>query len=376
MGARRVKGEGSIYQREGDGRWVGVVDLGRINGKRVRKTVTAPTLRELRPKFRALQAQIEGGVLADDVTVEGWLKHWMEHIAAKKLRPSTLYSYQRYIDKWIVPHLGKRRLDRLRPEHIRVLLAAMEDDGKADATRRQVYAILRKALAVAHAERKIPFNPAAHVDAPPVGQGSHGKFTLAEAHAILNHLTDENRARWVVALLAGLRQGEALGLQWTDLDFDNDVIVVERAAQRVKGQGVQLVPLKSRASYRAVPMVSPVRAALVLADRTGPFVFGGEKPRDARRDWQEWKDLLADAGVPSRPLHAARATTASLLSEAGVSDKVIAEILGHSQVRITQQHYIHGDLVVRQGAMSKLDALLAAPTVTPESNAPQRPVAH
>jgi len=363
MGDRRLRGEGSIYQRESDDRWVGVVDLGWVGGKRVRKTVTAKTLRELKPKFQALKRQLEQGVLADDATVEAWMTHWMTEIASKKLRPSTLRTYQGYIDLWIVPHLGKRRLDRLRPDHIRALYSVMEAEGKSDATRRQVHAILRRSLVIAERDGRIASNPAAKVDAPAVGQGSHGKFTLPEAKKLLEQvkrMVDDptGRARWTVALLAGLRQGEALGLRWSDVNFAEDVIEIRRAAQRIKGEGMRVVPLKSKSSERGVPMVAPVRAALDAIPDRGLYVFGGDALTDPRRDWAAWRAFLDRAGVERRPLHAARATTASLLSEAGVPDKIIAEILGHSQVIITQKHYIQGDLGVHRAAMGKMDDLL------------------
>lgn len=364
MGDRRLRGEGSIYQRESDGRWVGVVDLGWVAGKRVRRTVTAPTLKALRPKFTALKKQVDQGIMADDATVEVWMKHWMDDIASKKLRPSTLRTYQSYIDKWIVPHLGKRRLDRLRPDHIRALYSVMEAEGRSDATRRQVHAIIRRSMVIAERDGRIASNPAAKVDAPAVGTGSHGKFTLPEAKQILEVLTldsttPEARARWSVALLAGLRQGEALGLRWSDINFETGYIEVRRAAQRIKGEGVQLVPLKSKSSERDIPMVAPVLAALEgIPDKTG-YVFGGVSLMDPRRDWAAWRVLLKRAGVPMRALHAARATTASLLSEAGVPDKIISEIMGHSQVIITQRHYVHGDFAVHRAAMDRMGELVA-----------------
>lgn len=361
MGDRRIRGEGSIYQRESDGRWVGVVDMGWVAGKRVRRTVTAPTLRELRPKFKRLKQLVDSGVLPDDATVEQWMTHWLDHEVDGKLRPTTAAGYRRNVDKWIIPHLGKRRLDRLRPDHIKALYAAMKDAGKSDATRRQVHAILRRALVIAEREQRIPFNPAAKVDPPPVGKGSHGKFTLEQAKTILKALDrpDVSTSRWACALLAGLRQGEALGLRWEDVDFDRGVLVIRRSIQQVPHQGLQVLALKSESSYRAVPMVMPVREALWAERRDDGYVWGGERPTAPRGDWAEWKRLLRLADVPDRPLHAARATTASLLMEAGVSEKIIAEILGHSQVIITRKHYLHGDDRMRLDAMDRLNELLS-----------------
>jgi hypothetical protein len=195
---RRTRGEGSIHQRcitgvcpdlvDGNrpdhkctGTWVGVVDLGKVGGKRVRKTVTAPTLRELRPKFKKLKSDTDSGVSHEDMTVREWFEHWLEHEVDRKRRPATANTYRRYVEKWVMPELGHLRLDRLRPAHLEALYARMQDEGKADATRRQVHAIIRRALVIAERQRLISWNPATKVDAPAVGKGSHGKFTLEEA---------------------------------------------------------------------------------------------------------------------------------------------------------------------------------------------------
>lgn len=357
--ARRHRGEGSIYQRK-DGRWVGVLDLGHVGGKRVRKTVTAPTLKALRPKFKKLKEQVGAGVLADDMTVEQWMTHWLDLVAAERVRPTTMRTYRAKNRAWVVPHLGSIRLDRLRPDHLRALYVTMREEGRSDATRHAVHSMLSRALKVAERDGRIAFNPAERVDAPPKGTNTRGKLTLPEARAVLAQLEGrEDAARWALALLAGLRQGEALGLRWSDVDLAAGVIHVRQTVQRLPGKGIVVAPLKSRASARDIPMLTPVRYALAHTggERTG-FVFGGETPRDSKKDWQTWADLLAAAKVPHKPLHAARATTASLLDEAGVSPKIIAEIMGHAQVAVTQRSYISGDERVHANAMGALEALV------------------
>lgn len=348
---RRIRGEGSIYQRESDGRWVGVVDLGWVGGKRVRKTVTASTLRELRPKFRALKERVARGVLTDESTVESWLRYWLAEVAPSRCRPRTLDGYRTYVDHYLIPHLGKRRLDKLAPEHVRAMQRAMADAGLSDATRRQAHYILRRALKVAAREGKVTRNVAELVDPPPVGTVHHTPLTLPQARAVLGSLDgDPLAARWVCALLLGMRQGECLGLQWEDVDMGERRIYVRRELVRLRGKGMTLAPPKSKTSRRSLPMIEPVAFALARTERRGPYVFYGQA-RDSRADWGEWKALLVRAGVcpedaalGSMPaLHAARATTASLLDEAGVSDKLIAEILGHSSVQITRTAYIQGN---------------------------------
>lgn len=381
MAERRHRGEGAIYQRhdhescpplvDGErdkhncrGRWVGVVDLGKVKGKRVRKTVTGSTLREVQRKFKDLKKRTDSGVDSEDWTVARWMEHWLRTHVEGELRDTTAVTYRRNVERHVIPTLGHIRLDRLRPEQIEALYADMRDAGLSDNSRRQVHAVLRRALRIAEEQRRIEWNPAAKAKAPAVGKKTHGKFTLEEAKTLLYALDEPGvlASRWACALLEGLRQGEALGLRWEDVAWDQGeygYLLIQRSIQRVPKKGILELPLKSEASYRGVPMVEAVRTLLERERRDEGYVWGdGDKPRDPRRDWGEWKALLKMAGVPDRPLHAARATTASLLMEAQVSEKVIAEIMGHAQVQTTRRHYLSGDNSMHSSAMGRLDELI------------------
>ena len=364
---RRGRGEGSIFQRA-DGLWVAQVDLGWVGGKRLRPTVTARTKREVLEKMRRKRREIEAGVLPDDATVEQYLTHWLDNIASERVRERTLMGYRGYVRTWLVPHLGRHRLDRLKPDHVRALYKAMGEAGCSDSTRRQAHAILRRALVVAEREGRIMRNPAALVDPPPVGTAHHDYHTADEARAVIRAVvaTGDVRAttRILMAYLTALRQGEVLGLEWRDLDLELGVAYVHQGLTRVKGQGLVLGKVKSDASVRFVPLVAPLVEALrELRAQTGGvgFVFGGERPTDPRRDWQEWKDALRLGGVKDIPLHGARASCASLLRDMGVSERVIADILGHAQVATTQAHYIRSDDRQRREALEAASVRLLEP---------------
>src|SRR5690349_13768920 len=109
--------------------WVGRVDAGWVGGKRKRPQVTARTKRELMPKFRKLQREVEAGVLTDSMTVQAWLEYWFEKVAPARCRQRTLDGYRTYLDQYLIPNLGKHRLDKLTPAHVRAMHAAMKDAG-------------------------------------------------------------------------------------------------------------------------------------------------------------------------------------------------------------------------------------------------------
>lgn len=355
---RRVRGEGSIYRRESDGRWCYTLDLGWVGGRRVRPTVTAPSRKELAPKIEELRARVHKGVLPEQATVEQWLTHWLDDVAPARVKPRTLDTYRGYARTWLIPYLGRRKLSALRPDHVRALHRAMEDAGKSSATIRQAHMILQRALTVAVHEQRLVSNPAALVDRPAVGQGSHGVLPREDVAALLDLLRaygDDGAwwlvSRYLVALLLGLRQGEALGLRWSDIDWTpgQESILLVRQVQRQKGRGLVEAPLKTKRTTREgrwVPLLPVVVEALARhrVDSSGRgYVWGGEKPTDPRVDWAVWKGLMWSAGLEPHTLHAARATTASLLAEANVPLKTIAEILGHSQITTAWTHYVHTD---------------------------------
>lgn len=362
MSERRLRGTGSIYQRT-DGRYAYTVDLGWSAGKRHRRTVTARTLKELTPKIKKLDADLAAGLQRDgSTTVRAWLEYWLREVAPHRVRPRTLKGYQGYVDTWLIPNLGKHRLDQLEASHVRALHRTMEAAGRSHATIRQAHAILSRALTVAANDGKILRNPCTSAELPKATRtGSHGKLTLAEALTVLHHLEGDDRGpRWIVALLTGLRQGEALGLSWQDVDLEHRMIYVRSAQQRIDGALV-LTDVKSQSSIRAVAMLPEVHLALTRHRTAHPkdrLVFG---PRDNKTDWKEWQAILTECGLPHHTVHAARATTATLLDAAGVSPKMIAEILGHAQAEVTQRHYIHGDDEMHREAMGKMGALLNSP---------------
>jgi integrase len=297
---RRIRGEGSFAQRA-NGLWVGTVDLGWSGGRRIRKSVSAKTKKEAQRKFADLKRDVERGVVkaGSVVTVEAWLNHWLNTIASERIRPRTLQGYRSYANVWLIPYLGAHPLSKLTEDHVRSLYRTMKNNGKSDATRRQAHAILRRALVVAHREGRVSRNVAANVDPPPVGVNHRKPLTLQQARKVLNSLDgDPLAARWIAALLLGMRQGECLGLRWQDVDLKAGVIHVRHEILRITGKGLVLGPPKSKTSVRDLPILGPMAYALEHTEDRGDYVFYGHA-KEPRADYQAWKDLLVRGLQPA-----------------------------------------------------------------------------
>lgn len=339
---RASKGDGSIYQRSSDGRWLGVIDLTTVGGGRKRRTVSAKTRADVKIKMRALQKRTEAGATGDgNQTTAAWLTYWLDEIS--DVRDSTRDTYRGYIKNWITPEVGRVKLTDLSPEHVRALMSKMDRAGKSPATRKQVLSILSKALVVAHREGKVDRNVCDTIARPSLAQQeSHEHLTLDQVKVLLPHVhAHDNAARWLTALILGIRQGEALGLAWDDVHLDDDEpwMHIHHAQARDGSIG----GVKSKSADRQIPIIEPVHSALVdHRDRTGSegLVWG---PLQNRADYSEWHALLKSAGLHPIPVHGARATAASLLDAMGATPRQIADILGHSTVRVAQQHYVRSD---------------------------------
>ena len=358
--ATRSKGDGSIYQMA-NGRWRGSIEAGWKDGKRIRRTATGKTRTDVSRKLGKIRAELEAGMVANDATLGDWIDHWRAVICPERgLKPSTLYAYDSYIKQWIKPQLGKVKLKALTADHVRKLHQAMREAGKSAASIRQAHAILSRALKVAEREGKVRRNVAALVDVPSPGASHHGELTTAQAKKVMQAAQGDRRlvARLAVALILGLRQGEALALRWSDLDLTaqempdgtmiGGTLEVSEGLTIIRGEGPRLTGVKSVASRRLIPL--PLEVAVLLdswrivatdPEWVFPSLRTGHGPEtDPRADWQRWKDALERAGVPHVPLHGARATAASVLMERGVPDRVTADILGHAQVATTRKHYL------------------------------------
>jgi len=398
---KAADGRSTIIQRA-DG-WHAFVSFGTdpATGKRRRKHVRGRSKSEVAAKVAALERQREGGFVGGPATTVGeYLDAWIE--ARRHLvRPKTMEGYK--IDaRRIRAHLGRIKLSRLTPEHVESLWSAILEEGFPASVahcRRTLSACLQTAVDRGYIAR----NPVRLAKAPQLVEREVKPLTKAEVQKILAVARNKrNAARWSVALALGLRQGEALGLRWGDVDLEAGTLTVRCQLGRVpyshgckrdasgeptcgahrpsacpqRRGGLGFAEPKSQAGRRTIYLPGPlieelaahrrkqaterlaagslwVNLDLVFADPLGG-------PIDTKADWCQWRDLLREAGVPHRRLHDARHTAATLLLLLGVNIKTTAAILGHSNVSITQR-YTHVVDELRADAAQRMgDALWAA----------------
>lgn len=360
-----------------DGFFHAYVTLGtKANGRADQRHVRRKTREQTIERIDELLAQRRSGAVVKAgraPTVQSWMETYLTDVAPRRCKPSTLYDYRSKCRNWIYPHLGRTRLDKLKPEQLDALYLTMERQGKASSHALKVHRIMTRALEVALRRGLVARNVAKLIDAPSGKSPEMAFLTEEQALKVLAAAAGRrNSARWSVALALGLRQGEALGLRWAQVNLDEGQMRIPKqlrrriyehrcggtcgrkrgvdCPQRSEG-GLQLVDPKGK-SERTIPVPKQLVAnlrrhrRLQTAERLaaeewwddGDFVFAQTdgRPLDPRQDHRDWVDLLASAGVPRVRLHDARHTAATLMVAQGVDLHVVKEVLGHTDIRTTQ----------------------------------------
>jgi len=368
----RANGEGTVCRRK-DGRWIAALNVAvDDSGKPIRRTVYAKTQREALEKLRKLRADADDGVPADAgrATLGEYLERWLEDAVRPSVAPSTWRVYSGLVRNHIAPVLGGQPLGRLSPQHLQHLQAEMERRGASPRLRQMVYVVLRTALAQALKWQLISRNPCDAVPRPRAPRKEIRYLDADEARRLLAAAEgDRLEALCVVAVSTGMRQGELLGLQWGDVDFENSMLTVRRQLLESPDGSLDLGQPKSARSRRSValPEVAlaalrkhrersgtlPLPSALVFTDTRG----GPLRKSNLIRRW--FCPLLERAGLPRIRFHDLRHTHATLLLVQGVNPKVVQERLGHSQIAITLDTYSHVSPNLQREAAHELDAALS-----------------
>lgn len=403
---RRDPGSGSIYYAPSQGLWVAALTLppDPTTGKQRRKVMKGKTRQAVAKKLAdAKLALAQSGDLASSTpTVQQWAKTWTAtHIA--HLKPRTQASYMQILTRYILPALGKKKVDKVTVAHIAQMEQSMIERGLSTTTTLNTHRVLAKmmedAMRVGHTTR----NVAKLMDAPPKAVSNRRALTVTEARTLMQHLSPDTvtGATFALALLGGLRRGELCGLTWDAVDLAGRAMVIDWQVQRLAythgcggtcgrrrggscpqrtfslpvGQEItqldgalhQLRP-KSRKGWRRAPISQALAAVLMRwqqvapENRWGLVLSDGGRPLDPDDVTRWWAGVLLDAGLSHVPLHTARHTYNSLLAHAGMPVEQRQQILGHSSMEINLA-YTHTDIEDLRTTVDAVGDMITLPQI-------------
>ena len=315
------------------------------------------------------------------LTLAQHLTAWLAR-ARPTLKPSAYRSYEQTARLYLIPGLGHHRLARLNPAAVQAFLDAKRAEitrtGRPFSARSIAIMrdVLRQALDDAEALGLVPRNVGKLVRPPRGKVRSAQSLTTAQARVLLAAIRgDRLEALYRLCLALGLRQGEALGLHWADVDLDRRSLVVHEEVQRVTGEGLVFQEPKSAESARTIKLpqflVGVLRAhkaqqnelrlasgphwadqGLVFCTRTG-------RPFDGPNVTKYFQRHVTRAGLPHMTYHDLRHSAVSFMAAEGVPIEVARAILGHADARLTMNVYRHVLQEEHAHAADALDRLFA-----------------
>ena len=374
---RRGHGEGTIYEQ--DGRWRAVVDLGFENGKRKRKYLSGKTKREVLQKLaQKQQAHAQGLPLpAERQTVGPYLERWLSDVAEPSVRLSTFVRYRELLRLHAIPVIGSRPLTKLSPQDVQALYSQKLREGLSAQTVVHIHRVLHRALVQAVRWNLVARNVCDLVDPPRVSRREVRPLDAEQSRRFLTAAeSDPFHALYVLAITTGMRQGELLGLRWSDLDLEAGALSVRRTAGRVRNLGIREDGPKTEKGRRSIRLTRAAVAALRAnrvrqneerlraggawqdRDLVFPNAIGG--PFNSLTLLRRFYRLLDSASLPRVRFHDLRHGTASLLLALGEHPKVVQELLGHSTIGITMDLYSHVAPSLQEATIERLGRLLEA----------------
>lgn len=405
-----------------------------IRGKKLLETTTYTPDPSLTPKRREkavqefaqqFEAKVKAGLVmsGNKITLQEFSERWVNEYAKINLQPGTVIKYQEELNTKILPELGHLKLSDLKPHRVNAFFASLTKDGarkdgkpggysKASIikTRNVLSSVLRTAVqweiidrnpcdkvrlqGVGTEEKVTFFTPEQtaafldYIEKPyTIKVNGHERvddtglsYTVGD-YTITKYIPEQVQILFTLAIYSGLRKGELLALQWSDINFETDMLQVSKAVTMVDGKPVCKVP-KTRTSHRSVSIPHSLIERLMglkkaqeeFRSQVGDYWQGDNwiftqdngKMMSYSTPYQALQDAITrynqdksvEQQLPHIPFHGLRHTSATLLIASHQDLKTVSKRLGHAQTSTTMNIYAHALQENDRKATDALEALL------------------
>jgi integrase len=368
-------------QKRGENSFFFTVSLGKdADNKYKRRTKTITVEKKMTPKqlkeyleheYLKFKQQVLAGeyITPDKMIFSDFFKEWEKKYADKELAETTLTNYLTHLKNYIIPKIGHIRIDQITPMHIISLLEDMKrikDPGRplSNRTKQDTYLTLRNIFERAVEWQVITLNPLTKVKKPKILDEEAKEVNVYDEDEVITLLqaVQSEPFHWRIflslALIAGLRRSESLGLEWKNINLEEGILDIQQVITKGRN-GAVIKPPKTKTSKRLITLPSSLVEELKLykvhckneSDKMG------DKWIETEREWlffnengthfypttptTWWRRFTKRARVRFIRLHDLRHTSATLLINQGIHAKIISSRLGHSDIRVTMNTYGH-----------------------------------
>ena len=334
-----------------------------INGRQIRKYATFTPPEGVTPKKAEKLAhafamdfenKCQGSLdLNENMKFEDLVEWYFENYAPNRLKPCTIYTYKGQVDKHLLPVFGNKKLKEFSSG---MLTRFFNELSLNPSTCKKLYTILESIFTRAVEQGFIKETPCRNVILPKQDKVKRQSLTAEQAKELLKMVEPYSQLNTIIKVLlfTGMRSGEALGLQWQDIDFDRHLIHVVHSLADVGGKHFLQEP-KTKTSVRYIGMSQALETILIehRAEQENVKAIVGESYQypdmvftsatgnylDRASLLTQFKRLIKDTDFSWASLHTLRHANATLLINNGVDLKIVSEHLGHSGVGVTADTY-------------------------------------
>lgn len=325
-----------------DGRWC---KSKTINDTRIffysSESTERRAMKDIETQMIEYSGKIEKGKLFKDVADEWEREHY------KQVQYQTALRYKSLTAR-IVKHFGKRYIRNITTDNIMLFMDMLVNEQFSTKSIKDEMSVIKMIFKYAKIKEYVSENVALYL-VPPKGKAKEERSALSddEIQVVENSIDSDFGLLAFFILYSGLRKGEALALEWEDIDFEQNIIKVNKSVEFV-GCSPRLKAPKTKAGERIVPLIDKLKDVLATHRATG-IVFNQDGHHMNSSYFQRhWKGYTEETGLIVSP-HQLRHTFTTLLYEWDISDKDTQEILGHADISTTRNIYTH----IRQSRMTE-----------------------
>lgn len=370
-----------------------------LNGKPMvhRKTVHG-TKKDAEVELAKFVTEVQNGLVIDGKSLKfsEFTEIWKRDYGSKELAPSTYKRYCRMLDTRILPYFGHFYINKIKPTDIMKFYDLLEKDtqlvrkkgNNGSKTKKPLsgktilehHRLLRSMLHKAVYWQLIVANPAERVQPPKARKPKRRSYDDEQTKILLENLEQlpiedtKYKVAIILTIFTGVRLGELMGLEWTDVDFKNGIISINRSSQYLSDMGVFTKVPKTESSIREIAIPEFIISLLeeyklwyeeqksiygeLWTDSNRLFVQADGKPMHPSTISKWFVKYVGQIGLPVINFHGLRHTNASLLVAQNIDIAVISARLGHAQISTTLDFYVHPLLSHNRKAGYALENLL------------------
>lgn len=368
----------NIYKRK-DGRWEGRYAKERVNGKLKYGAVYAKSYREVKRKLEeAKNAQKEKAGLAPKkyagkITELGAC--WLSEMALT-LKDSSKNKYEDILHHYIIPELGEIEISEISNQCLldftNALLSkgGVHKQGLASSTVSEILSVLN-GIRIYAMQRDYMVRFSLECVKLKREPREIRVFSIKEEEVLVRYLMehmDLSALGILLCLFTGIRIGELCAIRWDDINLPEQSMRINKTMQRLRipdqdgaRTKVKILEPKSACSIRTIPLPGMLMEFLETYYHAGAFLLTGESQRyvEPRTMQNRFKKILFTCGISNANFHTTRHTFATRCIELGFDVKTLSEILGHANVAITMNRYVHPSMALKAKHMERLSDLFA-----------------